>query len=138
MLKTALTRGAFEYQGQKCSAASRAYIPALASGTPASRRSSPPRSTASPWATSPTCRNFIGAVIDERAFAKNKAAIDRAKADPSCDDRRGRHLRRLGRLLRAPDRLECSDPENEVFTTEYFGPILAVHVYEDERRTTRC
>ncbi len=49
-------------------------------------------------------------------------------------DRRGRHLRRLGGYFVRPTVIECTDPpENEVFTTEYFGPILAVHVYEDER-----
>ena len=73
-----------------------------------------------------------GAVIDERAFAKNKAAIDRAQVRPDLDDRRGRHLRRLRRLLRpAHGRSSRTDPANEIFTTEYFGPILAVHVYED-------
>lgn len=75
--------------------------------------------------------NFIGAVIDERSFAKNKAAIDRAIADPTCeiiaggtyDDSEGYFVR--------PTVIACTDPENEVFTTEYFGPILAIHVYED-------
>jgi 1-pyrroline-5-carboxylate dehydrogenase len=77
--------------------------------------------------------NFVGAVIDERAFAKNKAAIDRAEADPTievvagggCDDSVGYFVR--------PTVLVCSDPANEVFRDEYFGPILAVHVYDDDR-----
>jgi 1-pyrroline-5-carboxylate dehydrogenase len=75
--------------------------------------------------------NFMGAVIDDRAFAKHKAAIDRAKADDSItvvaggtyDDSEGWFVR--------PTVLESSDPDNEIFTTEYFGPILGVHVYED-------
>ena len=75
--------------------------------------------------------NFMGAVIDERAFAKNKAAIDRAKADPTVevvaggtyDDSEGYFVR--------PTVLVCTDPENEIFNDEYFGPILGVHVYDD-------
>lgn len=132
ILKTALTRGAFEYQGQKCSATSRAYIPASIWNSGFKEE----------WAAEvdgikvgdvTDLSNFIGAVIDERAFAKNKAAIDRAKDDPSCtivaggtyDDSEGYFVR--------PTVIECTDPENEVFRTEYFGPIIAVHVYEDEK-----
>jgi 1-pyrroline-5-carboxylate dehydrogenase len=75
--------------------------------------------------------NFMGAVIDDRAFAKNAGAIERAKSagsvtvlvGGSCDDSEGFFVR--------PTVLESSDPENEIFTTEYFGPILGVHVYDD-------
>ena len=75
--------------------------------------------------------NFMGAVIDDRAFAKHKAALERAKDDDSitvvaggtCDDSEGYFVR--------PTVLESSDPDNEIFTTEYFGPILGVHVYDD-------
>ncbi|GAA4950689.1 hypothetical protein GCM10023238_16240 [Streptomyces heliomycini] len=77
--------------------------------------------------------NFIGAVIDERSFAKNKAAIDRAKEDPACTIvAGGSYDDSVGWFVR-PTVIECADPENEVFRTEYFGPILAVHVYEDEQ-----
>ncbi|NUV64539.1 aldehyde dehydrogenase family protein, partial [Streptomyces sp. CAI-85] len=73
-----------------------------------------------------------GAVIDERSFAKNKAAIDRAEADPTCTIvAGGSYDDSVGWFVR-PTVVECTDPENEVFTTEYFGPILAVHVYEDD------
>ncbi|WP_067453599.1 L-glutamate gamma-semialdehyde dehydrogenase [Actinomadura macra] len=130
VLKTALTRGAFEYQGQKCSAASRAYVPrsvwegmrddfcdevgALTMGNVAEDLSL-----------------FMGAVIDERAFAKHRRAIERARgadtirilAGGELDDSRGYFVR--------PTVLECSDPTDEIFTTEYFGPILGVHVYDD-------
>jgi 1-pyrroline-5-carboxylate dehydrogenase len=76
-------------------------------------------------------RNFMGAVIDERAFAKHKAAIDRAHADPTIAVLAGgTYDDSVGYFVR-PTILECSDPDNAVFTTEYFGPILAVHVYED-------
>ncbi|MBO2448378.1 L-glutamate gamma-semialdehyde dehydrogenase [Actinomadura barringtoniae] len=130
VLKTALVRGAFEYQGQKCSAASRAYVPrslwgrirdefcdeveALTMGNVAEDLSA-----------------FMGAVIDERAFAKHKAAIERAQAADSIkvlagggfDDSEGYFVR--------PTVLESADPTDEIFTTEYFGPILGVHVYDD-------
>ncbi len=77
--------------------------------------------------------NFIGAVIDDRSFAKNKAAIDRAKEDPTCTIvAGGSYDDSVGYFVR-PTVVECSDPENEVFRTEYFGPFLAVHVYEDEK-----
>ncbi|MCU4749445.1 MULTISPECIES: L-glutamate gamma-semialdehyde dehydrogenase [unclassified Streptomyces] len=130
-LKTAITRGAFEYQGQKCSAASRAYIPrslwegglrdALAAETEGLTMGDPS-----------DLSNFMAAVIDERAFAKNKAAIERAKADPSCEIVAGGTCDDSVGFFVRPTVLTCSDPENEVFTTEYFGPIVAVHVYEDD------
>ncbi|MFD3875758.1 L-glutamate gamma-semialdehyde dehydrogenase [Streptomyces sp. NPDC058623] len=132
ILKTALTRGSFEFQGQKCSASSRAYVPASIWNAGFKERFA----AEVDGITMGDVRdldNFIGAVIDERSFAKNKAAIDRAKADPTCtivaggsyDDSEGYFVR--------PTVIECTDPENEVFTTEYFGPILAVLVYEDDK-----
>ena len=77
--------------------------------------------------------NFMGAVIDDRAFAKHKAAIARAQAQStSLDVLAGGTGRRLGRLLRAARRSSsATDPTDEMFATEYFGPILAVHVYDD-------
>jgi 1-pyrroline-5-carboxylate dehydrogenase len=129
-LTATLIRGAFEYQGQKCSAASRAYVPqsvwarwrddfvaqveSLTMGDVAADLSL-----------------FMGAVIDARAFAKHAAALERARntasiavlAGGSYDDTEGFFVR--------PTVLECSDPADEIFTTEYFGPILAVHVYPD-------
>ena len=83
--------------------------------------------------------NFMGAVIDDRAFAKHKAALDRAKRrrhrspwSPAAryDDSEGWFVR--------PTVLESTDPDNEIFTTEYFGPILGVHVYEDVGVRRRC
>ncbi|MFI9205440.1 L-glutamate gamma-semialdehyde dehydrogenase [Streptomyces sp. NPDC053048] len=130
VLKTALTRGSFEFQGQKCSASSRAYVP----------RSIWENGFKEEFAAEvdgitmgdvTDLSHFIGAVIDDRAFAKNKAAIDRAKADPTCTIvAGGTYDDSVGYFVR-PTVIECTDPENEVFTTEYFGPILAVHVYED-------
>ncbi len=132
ILKTALTRGSFEFQGQKCSASSRAYVPASI-WNDGFKEQFAAEVDGITMGDVRDLSNFIGAVIDERSFAKNKAAIDRAKADPTCtivaggtyDDSEGYFVR--------PTVIECTDPENEVFTTEYFGPILAVHVYEDDK-----
>jgi 1-pyrroline-5-carboxylate dehydrogenase len=130
VLKTAITRGAFEYQGQKCSAASRAYIPrSLWEGGLQDQVVAETESLTMGDVTD--LSHFIGAVIDERAFAKNKAAIDRAKSDPTCEIvAGGTYDDSVGYFVR-PTVIVCSDPENEVFKTEYFGPIVAVHVYED-------
>ncbi|MBL1065454.1 L-glutamate gamma-semialdehyde dehydrogenase [Streptomyces sp. 7-21] len=129
-VKTAITRGAFEYQGQKCSAASRAYVPrSLWEGglRDAVAAEADGLSMGDPRDLS----NFMAAVIDARAFAKAKAAIERAKADPSCEIiAGGTYDDSVGYFVR-PTVLTCSDPGNEVFTTEYFGPIIAVYVFDD-------
>ncbi|WP_030416135.1 L-glutamate gamma-semialdehyde dehydrogenase [Streptomyces sp. NRRL S-1448] len=130
VLKTAMTRGAFEFQGQKCSAASRAYVPAsLWNSGFKEEFAAEVESLAMGDVTD--LSNFMGAVIDERSFAKNKAAIDRAKADPTIevvaggtyDDSEGYFVR--------PTVLVSTDPDNEIFKDEYFGPILGVFVYDD-------
>ncbi|KAA1425689.1 L-glutamate gamma-semialdehyde dehydrogenase [Nocardioides antri] len=129
VVTTALIRGAFEYGGQKCSAASRAYVPRslwerigddLIAKTDALSMGDPTDFS-----------HFLGAVIDDRAFKKHTAAIERAKATPGLqvvaggktDDSEGWFVR--------PTIVVGEDPADEVFTTEYFGPILAVHVYDD-------
>jgi 1-pyrroline-5-carboxylate dehydrogenase len=129
VLRTALVRGAFEYQGQKCSAASRAYVPR--SVWDRMRDDFVSLTESLPVGPVTNLSNFMGAVIDDRAFAKNAGAIERAKsagsvtvlAGGSCDNSEGYFVR--------PTVLESTDPENEIFTTEYFGPILGVHVYDD-------
>ncbi|GAA2518471.1 L-glutamate gamma-semialdehyde dehydrogenase [Streptomyces gobitricini] len=132
VLKTALTRGAFEYQGQKCSATSRAYIPASIWNS-GFKEEFATEVDGIRMGDVTDLTNFIGAVIDERSFAKNKAAIDRAKADPTCTIvAGGTYDDSVGYFVR-PTVVECTDPANEVFTTEYFGPFLAVYVYEDEQ-----
>jgi 1-pyrroline-5-carboxylate dehydrogenase len=131
-LHTALIRGAFEYQGQKCSAASRAYVPrSIWEGGLRDRLAATADSLT--YGDVADFRNFGGAVIDARAFAKHAGALDRIKnsatstvlAGGTADDSEGWFVR--------PTVVECSDPTNEVFTTEYFGPILGVHVFDDAR-----
>jgi len=131
-LCTALVRGAFEYQGQKCSAASRAYVPrSLWESGLRDRLAATADGLAYGDITDLT--NFGGAVIDRRAFTRLAAALDRIKNSDSCtvlaggtgDDAEGFFIR--------PTVVESTDASHEVFTTEYFGPILGVYVYDDTR-----
>ncbi|MET8003378.1 L-glutamate gamma-semialdehyde dehydrogenase [Nonomuraea glycinis] len=129
VLATALIRGAFEYQGQKCSAASRAYVPRsvwsrMRDDFVATAESLTAGDVAADLST------FMGAVIDERAFAKHKAAIDRAREVSTIDLLTGSYDDSLGYFVK-PTILECADPTDEIFVKEYFGPILGVHVYDD-------
>lgn len=129
VLRTAMVRGAFEYQGQKCSAASRAYVPA--SLWPALKEELVSITESLPMGDVRDLSNFMGAVIDDRAFAKHKEVLDRAQADDSVTVvAGGTYDDSVGYFVR-PTILEVSDPTHDTFTTEYFGPILAVHVYPD-------
>ncbi len=130
VLKTAMTRGAFEFQGQKCSALSRAYVPASIWAELKDEFRAEVDGLTMGDVTDLT--NFMSAVIDDRAFAKNKAAIDRAQADPKVEVLAGgTYDDSVGYFVR-PTVLVCEDPDSEYFRDEYFGPILAVHVYEDD------
>src|SRR5690606_33493437 len=126
----ALVRGAFEYQGQKCSAASRAYLPrSLWEGGLRERIADLTRSVTFGDVTD--LSNFGGAVIDARAFAKHRALLSTVESDPElevlvgggCDDSVGYFV--------DPTVLVTTDPRHEVMSTEYFGPIVAVYVYDD-------
>ena len=129
VLRTAMIRGAFEFQGQKCSAASRAYVPASLWKQIKADLVSITDGLAVGDVTD--FSNFMGAVIDDRAFAKHKTAIDMAHAHPDIEVvAGGTYDDSVGYFVR-PTVLEVSDPGHEVFSTEYFGPILAVHVYQD-------
>jgi 1-pyrroline-5-carboxylate dehydrogenase len=131
-LHTALVRGAFEYQGQKCSAASRAYIPrSIWAGGLRDRLAATADGLA--YGDVTDFRNFGGAVIDERAFAKHASALDIMKNDDACTVIAGGTADDSDGFFVRPTVVECSDPEHESFRTEYFGPILSVHVFEDAR-----
>jgi len=131
-LVTALVRGAFEYQGQKCSAASRAYIP----------RSLWPKVRDQLVATTESLKmgdpgdftNFLGAVIDERAYNRIKSYIDHAKSNAGeasilvggqCDSTNGWFIR--------PTIIEAKSPTYKSMVEEIFGPVLTVYVYDDAR-----
>src|SRR5918994_3330848 len=129
-LTTALVRGAFEYQGQKCSAASRAYIPrSIWQGGLREELADVTRSLRYGDVTDLT--NFGGAVIDARAFDRHRTALDRAKQVPSLEILAGGGTDDSEGWFVEPTVLVGTDPTDEAFATEYFGPILAVHVYDD-------
>jgi 1-pyrroline-5-carboxylate dehydrogenase len=129
-LVTGLVRGAFEYQGQKCSAASRAYVARSLWESEVRERLLDVTKSLS-YGDVTDLSAFGGAVIDHRAFAKHKDALLMASASTSvevlaggtCDDSVGYFV--------DPTVLLGTDPHHDIFTTEYFGPILSVHVYED-------
>jgi 1-pyrroline-5-carboxylate dehydrogenase len=128
-LAVALVRGAFEYQGQKCSAASRAYIPkglwpqlsALLKKELAEVR----------MGSVEDFRNLVNAVIDRKSFDKLKGAIERAGASPvaeiwhggNCDDSKGYFIE--------PTIILCHDPMYDTMQEELFGPVLSLYLYED-------
>jgi 1-pyrroline-5-carboxylate dehydrogenase len=129
VLLTALVRGAFEYQGQKCSAASRAYVPAsLWTGLRDELAAQVEALTMGP-VTDLSC--FMGAVIDDRAFARLATALDRAQATESIQVLAGGTYDDTDGYFVRPTVLVGTDPSDEIFTTEYFGPVLSVHVYDD-------
>ena len=130
VLATALVRGAYEYQGQKCSAASRAYVPrSLWQGMRDDFLAQVESLTMGDVAADLSL--FMGAVIDERAFAKHTRALEAARARPSVRVLTGGQTDDSEGYFVQPTVLESSDPTDELFTTEYFGPILAVHVYDE-------
>jgi 1-pyrroline-5-carboxylate dehydrogenase len=131
VLRTALIRGAFEFQGQKCSAASRAYVAKSVWNRMKDRFLAEVEGLTMGDVTD--LSNFMGAVIDDRAFAKHKSAIARAKRNSRLTVLAGGQLDdSVGYFVR-PTVVESSDPKDQMFNTEYFGPILAVHVYDDSR-----
>ncbi len=129
VLRVAMIRGAFEYQGQKCSAASRAYVPRSVWAKIKDQLVADVESLTMGDVTD--LSNFMGAVIDDRAFAKHKSAIARVRrndhltliAGGQTDDSVGWFVR--------PTLITSTTPTDQMFSTEYFGPILAVHVYDD-------
>jgi 1-pyrroline-5-carboxylate dehydrogenase len=131
VLRTALIRGAFDYQGQKCSAASRAFVARSVWQRMGDDFLGATEKLA--YGDVSDLSNYGGALIDERAFAKNTQAIERAKSASGVtiavggeyDDGEGYFVR--------PTVLLSDDPTDEAFSTEYFGPILALHVYDDDR-----
>jgi len=127
VVATALLRGAFEYQGQKCSAASRAYISSniaeevkakLIAGVKSFKMGNPEDFS-----------NFINAVIDEKSFNSIKQYIDNAKKDPKaeiwvggkCDSKQG--------WLVQPTIIQAKDPKYVTMCEEIFGPVLTVYIY---------
>lgn len=125
---TALVRGAFEYQGQKCSAASRAYIP----DTLWAKIKDKFAATVNSLKVGPVedFRNFVNAVIDEKAFDKIASYIDAAKNDPSVEVIAGGTYDKTNGYFINPTVLLAKDPMYVTMCEEIFGPVLTIYVYE--------
>ena len=130
-LATGLIRGAYEYQGQKCSAASRAYIPASVWRTFRGRLCD----EVSQIAYGDVCdfTNFMGAVIDRASYNTLSRAIDAARSDTTADVIcGGAYADEVGYFV-APTIIQAHDPGYATMVTELFGPVLTIYVYEDDR-----
>jgi 1-pyrroline-5-carboxylate dehydrogenase len=129
-LEIALVRGAFEYQGQKCSAASRAYVPrSLWEG--GLRDSLADRVRSLSYGDVTDLRHFGGAVIDRRAWDRLSRVVRNAAQDPALEVLAGGTADDGEGFFVDPTVLVGQDPTHEVFSREYFGPVLAVHVFDD-------
>lgn len=128
-LMTALIRGAYEYQGQKCSAVSRAYIPESLWATLRDRLCDEVSAIA--YGNVADFRNFMGAVIDRGSYDSLAAVLEQVRTDPdatilcggTCDDRQGYFV--------APTIIQTGNPRSTTMETELFGPVLTVYVYRD-------
>ena len=127
---TALVRGAFEYQGQKCSAASRAYVPKSLWKEVKKTMEAQLKTVKIGSPEDPS--NFVNAVIDKNSFEKSKGYIARAEKSKDakviiggkCDDKKGWFV--------SPTVIETTNPQYESMVEEIFGPVLTVYVYEDK------
>jgi 1-pyrroline-5-carboxylate dehydrogenase len=128
---TAIVRGSFEYQGQKCSAASRVYIPSNL--WPALKEKL--ISTIKSFKVGPTedFRNFINAVIDEKSFDKLAAYIEEAKQDKTCEIIVGGGYDKSKGWFIEPTIIVTTNPKYKTMCEELFGPVLTVYVYEAEK-----
>jgi 1-pyrroline-5-carboxylate dehydrogenase len=129
VVSTALIRGAFEYQGQKCSAASRAYIPASLWPTVEANM----KRDLATIKMGPTedFENFVNAVITEASFDKLAKYIDAAKADKGVEVIAGGNYDKSQGWFIEPTVIKVTDPFYVTMCTELFGPVLTIYVYED-------
>ncbi len=127
---TAIVRGAFEYQGQKCSAASRTYIPK--SLWPEVKKLMIRDLASFKMGGTEDFSNFINAVIDERSFDKLAKYIDQAKKDKGVEVIAGGNYDKSKGYFIEPTILVVDDPKYTTMCEELFGPVLSVYVYEDQ------
>lgn len=129
VVSTALLRGAFEYQGQKCSAASRAYIPSnlweevkqqLIDGVNSFK-----------MGTVEDFSNFINAVIDEKSFDNIQSYINKARNSPDATIIAGGACDKTKGFFVQPTVIEAKDPQFVTMCEEIFGPVLSIYVYEE-------
>ncbi len=128
-LAVALVRGAFEYQGQKCSAASRAYVPA--SLWPALKPLLVELVGSIKMGDVSDFRNFMGAVINEVSFARLSEHIELAKTDSACSVICGGTTDRKEGWFVSPTLVETTNPKHVLMQRELFGPLLTLWVYPD-------
>jgi 1-pyrroline-5-carboxylate dehydrogenase len=128
--EVALVRGAFEYQGQKCSAASRAYVP-RSMWEAGLRDGLADRVRSLRYGDVTDLSLFGGAVIDRRAFDRLAKVVRGAGDDPALEVLAGGSADDSVGFFVDPTVLVTKDPAHEVLSREYFGPVLGVHVYED-------
>ncbi|WP_430927924.1 L-glutamate gamma-semialdehyde dehydrogenase [Polaribacter marinivivus] len=126
---TAITRGAFEFQGQKCSAASRAYIPASIWGEVRKHLENQVAELKMGSPEDPS--NFINAVIHEGSFDKITKYIDAAKADNNAEVIIGGGYDKSKGYFIEPTVILAKDASYQTMTTELFGPVITIYVYED-------
>ena len=130
MLVVALVRGAFEYQGQKCSAASRSYIPK--SIWPKVKEKLIAMTEELKMGDIEDFTNFVGAVIDERSFNKIKSYIDHANSDSASKIIAGGQADSTKGFFIRPTVIETTNPKSKTMVEEIFGPVLTVYVYDDK------
>ncbi|MFN8153681.1 MAG: L-glutamate gamma-semialdehyde dehydrogenase [Bacteroidia bacterium] len=133
---TALSRGAFEYQGQKCSAASRAYIPV--SMWPAVKDGLVRDLKSMKMGPTEDFSNFINAVIDEKAFDKITSYITAAKGNNDVEIIAGGNFDKSKGYFIEPTVIHSKDPNYVTMCEELFGPVLTIYVYEDSKFEETC
>lgn len=134
VVATALLRGAFEYQGQKCSAASRAYIPSNIAAEVKKKVIAGMKTFK--MGTIENFSNFINAVIDEKSFDKIKSYIDGAKKDKNATILAGGKCDKTKGYFIEPTLIEAKDPAYKTMCEEIFGPVLTLYVYDENKFET--
>ena len=129
-LATALIRGAFEYQGQKCSAASRIYVPDNL--WPGLRERIADEVPQIKMGDVTDFSNFMGAVIDDRAFVRHKEALHEANSSPDLDIVAGGSAEDSIGYFVEPTVVKTDDPKNRLMREELFGPVVTVYVYPEK------
>ena len=130
-LLVALLRGAFEYQGQKCSAASRAYVPKSVWNHMGNDLVSEVKKIKMGDASD--FSNFMTAVIDKRAFEKISGYIERASKDSNCEVITGGNCNGESGWFIEPTIILTKNPDTETMVEEIFGPVLTIYIYEDNK-----
>ncbi len=128
---TALSRGAFEYQGQKCSAASRAYIPSNLWKEVSERLVADIRSMK--MGSTEDFTNYINAVIDEKSFDKLSGYIDKAKASTVAKIIAGGNYNKTEGYFIQPTVIQTENPNYVTMCDELFGPVLSIYVYDENK-----